>query len=132
MVEVKYNGKKYNIQKKYLGNLKGKDLQKQIKSIVEKKDRPKTNTKSNTKSKYVIQFTKKYDQAITNKSFISKNIISNTGIEKILNKGRGAYYSSGSRPNQTPSSWAYARLASVIMNGPARKVDKDIWLKYKK
>jgi len=132
MVEVKYNGKKYNIQKKYLGNLKGKDLQKQIKSIVEKKDRPKTNTKSNTKSKYVIQFTKKYNQPITNKSFISKNIITNTGIEKILNKGRGAYYSSGSRPNQTPSSWAYARLASVIMNGPARKVDKDIWLKYKK
>ena len=132
MVEVKYNGKKYNIQKKYLGNLKGKDLQKQIKSIVEKKDRPKINTKSNTKSKYVIQFTKKYDQAITNKSFISKNIISNTGIDKILNKGRGAYYSSGSRPNQSSSSWAYARLASVIMNGPARKVDKDIWLKYKK
>lgn len=132
MVEVKYNGKIYNIQKKYLGNLKGKDLQKQIKSIVEKKDRPKTNTKSNTKSKYVVQFTKKYDQAITNKSFISKNIITNTGIDKILNKGRGAYYSSGSRPNQNSSSWAYARLASVIMNGPARKVDKDIWLKYKK
>lgn len=131
MVEVKYNGKKYNIQKKYLGNLKGKDLQKQIKSIVEKKDRPKTNAK-NTKSKYVIQFTKKYNEPITNKTFISKNIISNTGIEKILNKGRGAYYSSGSRPNQTPSSWAYARLASVIMNGPARKVDKDIWQKYKK
>ncbi len=132
MVEVKYNGKIYNIQKKYLGNLKGKDLQKQIKSIVEKKDRPKTNTKSNTKSKYVVQFTKKYNQPITNKSFISKNIITNTGIDKILNKGRGAYYSSGSRPNQNSSSWAYARLASVIMNGPARKVDKDIWLKYKK
>lgn len=131
MVEVIYKGKKYNIQKKYLGNLKGKELEKQIKSIVEKKDRPKTTAK-NRRSKFVIQFEKKYNQPITNKSFISKNIISNTGIEKILNKGRGAYYSSGSRPNQTPSSWAFARLASVIMNGPARKVDMDIWQKYKK
>ena len=67
-----------------------------------------------------------------NDSFISKNIISKTGIDKILAKGRGAYYSSGSRPNQTPESWARARLASVIMNGPARKVDIDIWNKYKK
>ena len=53
------------------------------------------------------------------------------GINKILDKGRGAYYSSGSRPNQTAQSWALARLASVVMNGPARKVDKDIWQKYK-
>ena len=43
----------------------------------------------------------------------------------------GAYYSSGSRPNVSARSWAYARLASVIMNGGARKVDKDIWDKYK-
>ena len=43
----------------------------------------------------------------------------------------GAYYSSGSRPNVTKEQWARARLASVIMNGPARKVDLDIWDKYK-
>jgi len=48
-----------------------------------------------------------------------------------MDKAKGAYFSGGSRPNQTPSSWAYARLASVIMNGPARKIDKDIWVKYK-
>ena len=34
-------------------------------------------------------------------------------------------------PNQTPSSWAYARLASVITGGGARKVDKKIWDKFK-
>ncbi len=28
--------------------------------------------------------------------------------------------------------WARARLASVIMNGKARQVDKAIWDKYKK
>ena len=44
----------------------------------------------------------------------------------------GAYYSAGSRPNQTAGSWSRARLASVIMNGKARKVDIDIWNKYKK
>ena len=44
----------------------------------------------------------------------------------------GAYYSSGSRPNQTPFSWGNARLASVIMGGPARKIDKKIWEKNKK
>ena len=43
----------------------------------------------------------------------------------------GAYYSSGSRPNQTKHSWAYARLASVLMNGPARNYDNNIWIKYK-
>ena len=48
--------------------------------------------------------------------------------QAILNKGRGAYYSSGSRPNQTPQrTWARARLYSVIMGGPARKVDKKLW-----
>ena len=49
-----------------------------------------------------------------------------------MNRGKAAYFSSGSRVNTTPSSWAYARLASVILNSKARKVDKDIWEKYKK
>jgi len=49
-----------------------------------------------------------------------------------MDKAKGAYFSGGSRPNQTPSSWAYARLASVIVGGPARKIDIKIWEKYKK
>jgi len=75
---------------------------------------------------------KKYGTKISDYKFISKNIITKTGIDKILDKGRGAYYSAGSRPNQTAESWARARLASVIMGGPARRIDKDIWNKYKK
>ena len=47
-------------------------------------------------------------------------------LKKIINKGEGAYYSSGSRPNQTPQSWGYARLASALTGGPAAKVDADI------
>ena len=53
------------------------------------------------------------------------------GLEKILMKGKGAYYSSGSRPNQTPFSWGLARVASVIQGGPSRKIDKKIVDKYK-
>ena len=52
------------------------------------------------------------------------------GIDKVLAKGRAAYYTSGSRPNQTPTSWARARLASVLLKGPAYKVDKHIVKKH--
>ncbi len=74
---------------------------------------------------------KKYGKKISDDKYITKNIIKRIGMNKILDKGRGAYYSSGSRPNQTAESWALARLASVITGGDARKVDKDIWEKYK-
>lgn len=47
-------------------------------------------------------------------------------LKKIVNKGIGAYYSSGSRPNQTPQSWGIARLASSITGQKASAVDLDI------
>lgn len=47
-------------------------------------------------------------------------------LRKIVRKGEGAYYSSGSRPNQTPASWGIARLASAITAGKAAMVDYDI------
>lgn len=47
-------------------------------------------------------------------------------LEKIINKGAGAYFSSGSRPNQTGQSWGLARLASAITAGKAAAVDYDI------
>lgn len=121
------------IPKQYIPkSLTPADRKKQIKSIKEGKDRPKVDSFKSKRSSWVVKFEKKYGEKITNDAYISKNIISKTGINKILDKGRGAYYSSGSRPNQTAESWARARLASVIMGGAARKVDKDIWEKYKK
>ena len=109
------------------------DKKKQIKSIKSGtlEDRPKTDYPEK-RSPYVIKFEKKYGKKITDDSFISKNIISQKGIDEIMKKGRGAYMSSGSRPNTTAESWARARLASVIVGGPARKVDMDLWTKYKK
>ena len=48
------------------------------------------------------------------------------GLREIIQKGEGAYYSSGSRPNQTPQSWGKARLASAISGGNASLVDYSI------
>lgn len=47
-------------------------------------------------------------------------------LKKIVSKGEGAYFSSGSRPNQTAQSWGYARLASSITGGKAAAVDFSI------
>lgn len=47
-------------------------------------------------------------------------------LGKIIQKGEGAYYSSGSRPNQTGQSWGIARLASSITSGKAAVVDYSI------
>jgi hypothetical protein len=44
-------------------------------------------------------------------------------LKKIVKKGEGAYLSSGSRPNQTPQSWGFARLASAITKGNASVID---------
>ncbi len=121
------------INKKYVpDSLTKKDKEKQIKSIKEKKERPKVDSFKSKRSSLVERFEKKYGYKISNLSRISKEIISKKGIDMIIKKGQGAYYSSGSRPNQTAQSWALARLAGVIMNSPARKVDAEIWNKYKK
>jgi len=55
-----------------------------------------------------------------------KSKCSKKALNKIVKKGMGAYYSSGSRPNQTPHSWGYARLYSALAGGPAAKVDMHI------
>jgi len=129
-IKITYKGESKNVPKSYVEGLKGYERQKQIKSIFEGTMRPKTSFKSQ-RSSWAEKFEKKYGTKISDKKFIYKNIISKTGAEKIIMKGKGAFFSSGSRPNQTPYSWGLARLASVIMGGNARKVDKDIWEKYR-
>jgi len=47
-------------------------------------------------------------------------------LNQIVSKGEGAYYSSGSRPNQTAQSWGFARLASALTAGKSAAVDYDI------
>ena len=131
MVKITYKGESRNVPATYLKGLKGKERKAQIKSFFEGKDRPKTSAKSK-RSGYTKRFEDKYGVKISDKEYIHKNIITRTGQQKVIDKGMGAYYSSGSRPNQTPTSWGLARLASVILNGPARRIDKNIWNKYKR
>ena len=62
----------------------------------------------------------------TNPALATKTGCSVRGLKQIVRKGEGAYYSSGSRPNQTAHSWGIARLASAITSGKAAAVDFSI------
>jgi hypothetical protein len=125
------------IPKKYTAGLKGKERQAQIKSIQEGKARPKTSAKSKPSSA-TVAFNKKYGKQLdAMKGGRSKrNIAKVTGIpfkalDQVYKKGEGAYFSSGSRPNQTPDSWGRARMYSYITGvGGARKADKEVTKKY--
>ena len=130
-VKITFKGETRDIPAHYLKGLKGKERQAQIKSIFEGKKRPKTSAPTK-RSGWTEKFEKKYGKKISDEKWIHENIITRTGQKKIIAKGMGAYYSSGSRPNQTPMSWGRARLASVILNGPSRRIDKNIWDKYKR
>lgn len=117
---------------KYLpSSLSKNDKKKQLKSILNKTNRPKISSYKSKRSQWVVKFEKKYKTSIIDQQFINNNILKKQGIKEILDKGMAAYYSSGSRPNQTKESWAFARLASVIMGGKARNVDINIWNKYR-
>ena len=120
------------ISKKYLPkSLSKSNSKKQRNSILQGNNRPKLNSYKSKRSGWVKKFEDKYNHKITDKKWINKNIIKNKGQTLVINKGKAAYYTSGSRPNQTPSSWGYGRLAGIILNSPARKIDKNIWTKYK-
>ena len=80
------------------------------------------------KSKHILHAEKIY--GITSirpdKTLAKKTGCSINALKKIVNKGEGAYYSSGSRPNQTAQSWGLARLASAITSGNAATIDFHI------
>ena len=117
--------------------LSKKDKQKQI-NMLKKSQKLYKNKKyytrkplssyKNKTSNHIINAQKIYK---INKVVPSKELVKATGcsleaLKKIVEKGEGAYYSSGSRPNQTAQSWGLARLASSITAGKAAAVDYDI------
>ena len=79
-------------------------------------------------SKHLTNAYKIYDvfSMIPNQELALKTGCTVSSLQQIVKKGEGAYYSSGSRPNQTPQSWGLARLASVLTAGKAAAVDYDI------
>ena len=60
-------------------------------------------------SKHVAKARKIYKvDKITSQSLAKPTKCSKKSLEQIVKKGEGAYYSSGSRPNQTAQSWGIA------------------------
>ena len=90
--------------------------------------RAKVNSFKSKPSKHIAKAMKMYqvDQIVPSEELAQKTGCPVSALEQIIKKGEGAYYSSGSRPNQTPQSWARARLASAITGGKASKVDYHI------
>ena len=124
--------------KKYIPNIlslkdkffQQKELNKSKKAYKSKKYYTRSKVKSfKSKTSNHIENAKKIYKI--NKISASKNLAKKTGctikaLRKIIKKGQGAYYSSGSRPNQTSHSWGHARLASSITGGKAAAVDFKI------
>lgn len=79
-------------------------------------------------SKHIVKAKKKFgvDSMVPSSELAKKTGCPLPILQKIVQKGEGAYYSSGSRPNQTPQSWGLARLASALTNGKAAKVDAHL------
>jgi hypothetical protein len=93
--------------------------------------RPKVASFKSKKSRHLEHLRKMYglkdtDPIAATALLARKTQCSRGALSKILSKGRGAYYSSGSRPNQTAESWAKARLASSLTGGHAATVDYTI------
>jgi hypothetical protein len=82
----------------------------------------------NKKSKHILNARKIYNiqNILPNKELALKTGCSISALEQIVKKGEGAYFSSGSRPNQTAQSWGLARLASSLTAGKAAAVDYNI------
>jgi len=83
---------------------------------------------SSKTSKHIVKARKMYNVEIIGATaeLSKKTGCTKSALAKIINKGAGAYFSSGSRPNQTAQSWGVARLASAITAGKAGAVDYNI------
>ena len=79
-------------------------------------------------SNHVATARKMYDveNVLPSKNLSRKTGCSVNALNRIVKKGMGAYFSSGSRPNQTAQSWGIARLASALTSGKAGAVDYNI------
>lgn len=130
--------KKTSVPKRYVPKqLSKKDKKKQARELRKsrrayKKGKYHTRKKMKSfKSKvspHIIKARKMYkvDKITPNKKLAKASKCKLKGLKKMFQKGQGAYFSSGSRPNQTGHSWGYARMASAITGGKASAVDFKI------
>jgi hypothetical protein len=123
----------------YIRGLSKQDKRKQLKSIKKAKkyykldkyvSRPKLKSFKGKKSSWTQKIHKLYPDVKSLKQLSKLVGIPKQALLEVKKKGMGAYYSSGSRPNQTAESWGLARMYSYILGGPTRKVDNHITKKY--
>ena len=129
---------KIKVPRRYLPSLnKKKDTQKQAKMLIKSRNqykkgkfftRQKLGSYNSKPSNHVTDAKKIYNiqNMVVNNELARKTGCSLSSLKQIVRKGEGAYYSSGSRPNQTPQSWGLARLASSITSGKSAAVDFNI------
>ena len=130
---------KLNVPKRYYTskNMTQKDTKKQKRQLRKSRKlykkgkyhaRPKVKSYKSRKSNHLNRLRKMYgvEKIGATSELAKKTQCSKEGLEQILSKGRGAYYSSGSRPNQTAESWAVARLASAVTGGNSSAYDYHV------
>lgn len=126
------------INKRYLPNrLTKKDRGVQARMLLKSKKmykkglfytRKKVSSFKSKKSSHILNAQRMYkiDKIDATNNLAKATKCSIGSLKEIIRKGEGAYYSSGSRPNQTAQSWGKARLASSITGGKAAAVDYNI------
>jgi len=129
---------KIKINKRYLPNrLTRKDRGVQARMLLKSRKmykkgffykRKKVSSFKSKKSSHILNAQRMYkvDKIDANNDLAKATKCSIGSLKEIIRKGEGAYYSSGSRPNQTAQSWGKARLASAITGGKAAAIDYNI------
>ena len=118
-------------------NISAKDKKKQVRMLLKSKKLYKDHkyftrkpiaSFKNKKSNHVADARRIYkvDNVNPGRELAAKTGCTVSALKQIVKKGEGAYFSSGSRPNQTAQSWGLARLASSITGGKSAAVDYKI------
>ena len=112
------------IPKKYTKKLSKNDKSKQVRNIRTARrsykrgkyvSRPKLKSFKKKESGWTAKFHKRYPEAKSVPQISRATGIPTKALNAVKRKGMGAYYSSGSRPNQTAQSWGKARMYSYIL-----------------
>ena len=120
---------KYKIPERYLEGLEGEDrFLRQLELIAKRRKSPKAryeNLKSDViarekgipkKGSCTARWEKMHPESKSNASKSKITGIPLDILEQVDHKGKGAYYSSGSRPGQTSQSWGKARVNCFVLN----------------
>ena len=91
-------------------------------------NRPAIKSFKSKKSRHITNACKLYNvRSLTPSNELANKTQCNLStLNKIVKKGEGASYSSGSRPNQSAKAWGLARLASSLTGDKASVYDFNL------